>query len=53
MKWHEQHRARMAARTLARHRKATERALIRSTTVAMALQMGRPDLAAKLEGVGG
>ena len=60
MKWHEQHRARMAARTLARHRKATERAPIIAKAASMYAErglpipdvlMGRLDLAAKLEGV--
>jgi len=53
MKWHETHRARMAARTLAKHRKALAREPIIARTVAMAHQMGRADLVARLEGVRG
>lgn len=51
--WHETHRARMAAKTLARHRKAVARVPIINTALAMAHQMGRADLVARLEGVRG
>lgn len=49
MMWHETHRARMAARTLSKHRKKLEREPIIARTLAMAHQMNRPDLIARLE----
>lgn len=49
MMWHENHRARMAAKTLAKHRKALSREPIIAKTLAMAKSMGRDDLVARLE----
>lgn len=51
MMWHETHRVRMAAKTLARHRKAIAREPIINTALVMAHQMGRSDLVARLQGV--
>ncbi|UKK84736.1 hypothetical protein L7H23_01130 [Sphingopyxis sp. BSN-002] len=41
MKWHEQHRARMAAKTLSKHRKALDREPIRETARRMYREQGR------------
>lgn len=49
MKWHETHRARMAAKALAKHRKALAREPIIAKTLAMARSMGRDDLVRRLE----
>jgi len=42
MMWHEEHRARMAARTLARHRKALSREPIIAKTAQMYRDLGKP-----------
>ena len=49
MKWHELHRARMAARTLAKHRERVARERVMDTTLLLARQLGKPELVAKVE----
>ena len=49
MMWHEAHRARMAAKALARHRKALDRAPIRAKAIDMARNAGRGDIVQRLE----
>lgn len=51
MKWHETHRARMAAKTLAKHRKRVAREKVLDTTILIARQMNDPDLIGRVEAV--